>query len=112
MAEIRVGAVAVELVVTVTDDITGAAVDVSTATEKTIYLIPPGFGQTPIKLDAVNDTDGVNGKIKYVTRGVTFDLNKSGDWSIEGFVALADGSQFPTDPTQFTVAPSARYPGL
>lgn len=111
MADLRVGDIGTVLVVIVKDE-TGVVVDVSAATERTIYLTPPGLPTaTPLAFAAVNDTDGVNGKIKYVTRGIAFDLSKSGEWLIEGFASVG-ASSWSTEQSPFTVGKSSRYPTL
>ena len=111
MADIRVGDVGTAMVVAIVDE-NGVAVDVSAATERKIYLTPPGLPPvTPLAFTAVNDTDGVNGKIKYVTQGVLVDLSKSGEWLIEGFAAVGS-SAWSTQQSPLTVAKSSRYPTL
>lgn len=110
MAIPRVGDIGTELIVTIVDDLTGAPVDVSSATMLTIFLTPPGFNSTPLSFVAVFDTDGTNGAIKYVTQGVLADWSKSGQWLIQGFAAVGAGA-WSGDPRPFEVGPSAKYPG-
>jgi flavin-dependent dehydrogenase len=86
MADIRVGDAGTELVVVVVDE-SGAAVDVSSA-GKTIYLRKPDG--TVLTKTAVNDTTGTNGKMKYVTQAG--DLDRAGEWEIEGKVVVGANS--------------------
>lgn len=115
MPAIHVGDVGTELVVAVVDE-TGAVVDISScvaAGTKLIYLTPPG-GPTAV-LQAVFDTNGVNGLMKYVTIAdvsnpttVPGTLSKSGTWKIEGWVDLGT-PEWSCDELSFEVLPSRRF---
>ncbi len=85
-AQLHVGDVGTEIVVTVVDQ-AGAAVNISGATELTIYLTRPN--RTVLTKTAVLDTNGVNGKMKYVTQ--SGDLSVAGTWKVQGYVAGASG---------------------
>lgn len=110
-ADIHVGDVGTSLVVAVVDE-AGDPVDVSAATERTIYLTRPDG--TILTRTAVNDTTGVDGLIRYDTVAnatLPVDFSQSGNWTIEGFVDLG-AAEWSTAATTFVVAPAARWPGL
>lgn len=86
-AEIHVNDVGTALVVTITDE-TGAAVNVATATNLTIWLTKPDG--TVLTKTAVLDTDGTDGKIKYVTQ--SGDLNVKGTWKIQAAITLGSAT--------------------
>lgn len=89
------------LVVAMVDE-TGAAIDVSTATTKQIWLGKPNSPDaTVLTKTAVNDTTGADGKIKYVT--VSGDLSNAGEWSIQGYVVVA-GKEWHSVVSKFQVA--------
>lgn len=88
MADIHVGDVGTELVVTVLDE-DGDAVDVSAATTKTILLRKPGPAGGVLSKAAAFDATGADGRIKYTTQAG--DLDTPGIWSIQGYVVLASG---------------------
>ena len=97
MADIHVGDVGTQFVVTVTDA-DGAAVDVSGALTLQLRFRPPSAptfvcAATPV-------TDGADGKINYVTQAG--DLSEAGEWELQAFVALSGGS-WHSDITRFDV---------
>lgn len=80
-------------------DETGAAVDVSTAITLQMIFTPP-VGTKLTKTASLN-TDGKDGKIKYVTGGT--DLSVAGEWKVEAYVVFADGSWYHSVIRKFTV---------
>ena len=88
---VHVGDVGTELVCEIVeyDETTGAdvAVDVSGATELTIYLTKPNG--TVLTKTASLDTDGLDGKIVYAT--ISGDLSVAGTWRIQAYVAGVGG---------------------
>lgn len=86
-AEIHVNDVGTALVVTIPDE-TGSPVDVSTGTNLKMYLTKPDG--TVLTKTAVLDSDGTDGKIKYVT--VAGDLSVKGTWKIQAAVTLGSAS--------------------
>lgn len=83
--EIHVGDVGTQLVGTVTDD--AVAVDVSLASVKTIVLTKPNG--VVVTKTASFFTNGVDGKLLYTT--IAGDLDRAGEWRIQGHVTLANG---------------------
>jgi len=86
--EIHVGDIGTVLRVTVKDG--DDAVDVSTATTKTIILEDPS-GNNSDKA-ATFTTDGTDGKIQYTT--VSGDLDERGNWSIQAKVVMPSGTWY------------------
>jgi len=84
--EIHEGDIGTVFLVTFKDG-TGA-VDVSSATITKQIILKPPKGSIKTKA-AVFNTDGVDGKIKYVT--VANDLDEVGIWEIQARVALTSG---------------------
>ena len=88
----RKGDVGVPIKVTVVK--AGAAVNISTATTLKILLVKPDA--TLLTKTAVFDSDGSDGKMKYVT--IAGDLDQEGVWQIQGELTMtglkhtADGS--------------------
>lgn len=80
--EIHVGDIGTILRVTITDDDT--AVDISTATTKTIFLKKPD--DTKLTKTAVFYSDGSDGIIQYVT--IDGDLDAAGWWKIQAYVKM------------------------
>lgn len=65
-------------------------VDVSDASQILIYLTKPnGNTFTTLTKTGVLDTNGINGKVKYVTEAG--DLSIKGTWKIQAYVAGVDG---------------------
>lgn len=96
----HVGDVGVELVAELVDT-ADAAIDVSAATVRYIYLTAPD--NTTTRKTAVNDTTGTDGKIRYNT--VAGDLTMAGVWKMQGYVELAAG-KFSATESSFEVKPS------
>jgi len=85
--EIHVGDIGTILRVTITDT---AAVDVSGATTKTIFLLKPSG--TKLSKAAIFTTDGTDGKIQYTT--VSGDLDEPVWWKIQAYVKLPGGEWY------------------
>jgi len=85
------------LEVTCVDD-SGASVDVSTATEKTIYLKPPTGSR--VDKTASFTTDGTDGKIEYQCTGG--ELNQLSLWQIQG-KAVIDGHPYYSEIDTFNI---------
>lgn len=68
--------------VTIEDD--GTAVNIATATSKTIKLKKPGG--TVLSKTAILSTDGTDGKMQYTT--VAGDLDETGEWQIQGYAVI------------------------
>jgi hypothetical protein len=88
----------IELDITDTD---GVAINVSSATVKYIYLKKPSG--TKIKRDAEFTNTGSDGKIQYTT--ISGDIDRAGEWQVEGYVELTDGKFFTTK-DDFVVLPT------
>lgn len=86
-AELHVNDVGTDLVVTVTDE-TGAAVNVATATNITVWLTKPDG--TVLTKTGTLDTDGTDGKVKYTTQ--SGDLSVKGTWKIQAAVTIGSAS--------------------
>jgi len=84
------------LITTIKSD--GTAVDISTASSK-VYRFEKPDGTTA-DVDADFNTDGSDGKLKYVSLIGTYDQN--GDWYIQGVITLATKVQY-TEKKEFTV---------
>lgn len=116
----HVGDVGTAIRVRVRDE-NGAVVDVSAAAAagtKLIYLTSAGIGGASYVLPASFVTDGTDGWIQYVTvaDGVAPDtvpgtLNKSGGWTVHGWVRLSAAIEFTTLKFSFDVDFSPRFPG-
>lgn len=98
--DIRVGDIGTPIIVTLVDE-TGAAVDVSGATEMVILLQPPD--KTLIEKTAEHVTDGTDGKIQYVT--IDGDLSQPKKWLMQARVTLPTGT-WSSSTTSFTVLPN------
>ena len=81
--ELRKNAIGVTLTITFKDD-SDSAIDVSSATTKSIYLQDPAGTVNTHTADFT--TDGSDGKIKYTT-AATSDLDLCGTWRIQGHVS-------------------------
>lgn len=81
-ATLRVGAVGVDLIVPLTDS-GGNPIDLSTATEMTLYLQQPTGTPTTAKV-AQRLGSGTEGRLIYTT--VAGDLPVAGDWKIQARV--------------------------
>lgn len=99
-ADPHVGDVGTELVVVIVDQDL-AIVDVSAATELTIFLKRPGSHGVVLTKTAVLDTDGTDGKIRYNT--VAGDFSVSGLYKIQGKVTLPTGGPFWSADSEFLV---------
>lgn len=88
----------VQFIFTVKDQ-DGAVVDVSLATEMTLYL--DNNTTAPVSKTMTHLTDGLDGKVTYTT--TTSDLNV-GDttWKAQGKVVIA-GNEYPTTIVEFKV---------
>lgn len=79
----------------------GAAVNISSATVKKIYLQKPDG--TVVEKTAVFSSDGSDGKIKYsLEAGV---LDATGEWKAQGYVELSGGQKLRTSNVRFEVEP-------
>lgn len=97
--EVHFNDIGTEFLVTVKDCVSGVstALDVSTATEK--YLVFKAPSGARVEQTAVNNTDGTDGKIKYVT--VDGDLNEVGTWRLQ--VKIVMGGTWRSDVGTFKV---------
>lgn len=86
MDEIHKGDVGTILRVTVTDD--GAAVDISAATTKQLWLRSPS-GAVSTKT-ATFTGSGTDGKLQYTT--IAGDLSSTGDWQIQAYCVFSSSS--------------------
>jgi threonine dehydrogenase-like Zn-dependent dehydrogenase len=84
---------------TITDE-TGAAVNIASASTKTLTFRKPSGKVVPQTAVLVNT--GTDGKMKYVA--VAGDIDETGVWSWQGRVAVS-GGDWKTDIFQFTVQP-------
>ncbi len=75
-----------ELIVTISEG--AVPVDVSTASVKDIVLTKPD-GVTNVTKTAIFDSDGIDGKVKYVT--ILNDLDAVGQWKIQAIITLSTG---------------------
>ncbi len=66
-------------------DADDVVVPIGTATSLTIKLSKPD-GITTLTKTAVLTTDGLDGKLEYVT--ISGDIDQAGPWQIQGFVTL------------------------
>ena len=98
--EVHVGDIGTVFQVTVKDE-TGTVVNINSMSTKKIYLTKPNGDK--LTKDAVNVTDGTDGKMKYTA--VTSDIDKPGTWSIQGYVSGTTGTWF-TDISEFEVYPN------
>lgn len=94
--EIHVGDVGLIFLVTIQDD-TGP-LDVSMATTRHFIFQRPD--KSTLVATAFNNTDGTDGKLFYST--ATGDLDQSGTWMFQAFLAIG-GSQKYSDIGKFTV---------
>jgi len=77
----RVKDVGTKMTVTILDE-NNAAVDISTVTTKEIWLRKPN-GEVITKT-ASFDTDGTDGKLKYIT--IEGDVEIAGTWKLQGYI--------------------------
>lgn len=84
-ATLRVGAIGVDLIVPLTDS-SGNPIDLSTATEMTLYLQQPNASSSVAKV-AQRLGSGTEGRLIYTT--VAGDLPVAGDWKIQARVKYA-----------------------
>jgi hypothetical protein len=89
----HVGDVGVEWIATFRDE-SNVVIDVSTATLKTVTFRKPDAAATEVEKNAVFDTDGTDGKIKYVGEAGFQDVG--GMWEYWGYVELASGLKWHT----------------
>jgi hypothetical protein len=95
----RVGDIGTTFESTITDE-TGAAVNIASASTKTLTFRKPSGKVVPQTAVLVNT--GTDGKMKYVA--VAGDIDETGVWSWQGRVAVS-GGDWKTDIFQFTVQP-------
>lgn len=81
------------------DRYTGTVVDVSGANGLNIIFKSPSA--VVASKSASFNTDGVDGKIKYLI--LNSDLDEAGDWEVQGKATWATGSMFYGDIKKFTV---------
>lgn len=99
--EIHVGDVGTVLEITILDNDTLLALDISSATEKEINLKAPDGEKTQHTATFTND--GSDGKIEYTT--ISGDIDEAGLWRIQGKVILP-GGVFYSDIDSFVVEDS------
>lgn len=92
-SEIHEGDIGTKLLVTVTDD--GSVVDISSASSLSIFIRKPNG--TILTRTGVLETDGTDGKMYYIT--VSGDLDKAGNYKIQGQVVLPAGSYYTSTAT-------------
>jgi hypothetical protein len=95
---IHVGDVGTVITVTIYEDDGTTAIDVSTASTKTIYFKKPDG--TKLAATASFTTDGTDGKIYYTT--VTGDISVAGTYQVQGYVIIGTAKYYSTVGT-FTV---------
>jgi len=95
---IHVGDVGTIIRLTVTEQDKVTPIDVSTATTKTFYFRKPDG--TKINKTAVFNTDGVDGKLKYVT--VEGDIDMARTWQVQAYVEIG-AAKYYSAKTTFTV---------
>lgn len=99
MGTIVAGDVGTPITLTILDE-TGAAVDISTGTQLTIYLLPPGVAEgSATAYAATRVGDGTTGQMTYSL--VAQDVSIAGRWRVQGRVVLASGSYFRTSVAYF-----------
>ena len=81
---IHVGDVGTVIRLTVTEKDGTTPINVSTATDKTFYFRKPDG--TKINRVAAFDSDGVDGKLKYII--VDGDIETVGKWQVQAFVEI------------------------
>lgn len=99
MKSMRAGDSGVEIDFLITEN--GGTVDISSATTKEIVFISPSGARSTKTADFV--TDGLNGKIKYVT--IAGDFTEVGNWGAQAHVVLASG-EYRTSIDTFAVQPA------
>jgi len=92
-SEIHEGDIGTKLLITVTDD--GSIVDISSASSLSIYIKKPDG--TILTRTGVLETDGTDGKMYYIT--VAGDLDRAGNYKIQGKVVLPSGSYYTSTAT-------------
>lgn len=92
-SEIHEGDIGTKLLITVTDD--GSIVDISSASSLSIYIKKPNG--SILTRTGLLETDGTDGKMYYIT--VAGDLDKAGNYKIQGKVILPSGSYFTSTAT-------------
>lgn len=97
--EIHKGDIGTELELVIQED--GVSQDVSTATIKSMRFLKPSGGT--LDVTATFTTDGTDGKIRYITQDG--DLDESGTWSRQAFVAIGSWSGH-SDKVEFKVYPN------
>ena len=95
--EIHEGDIGTKLLVTITD--CGTVVDISTATTLAIYIRKPDG--TMLSRIGTLETDGVDGKMSYITEAGDFDV--AGSYKIQGKVAFPSGASYYTSTATFRV---------
>ena len=95
--EIHEGDIGTKLLVTITD--CGTVVDISTATTLAIYTRKPDG--TILSRIGTLETDGVDGKMSYITEAGDFDV--AGSYKIQGKVAFPSGASYYTSTATFRV---------
>lgn len=85
----RFGDIGTIITLTITDE-TGAVVDISGATTKTIYFVRTD-GSVVTK-SAVFSSNGTDGKVQYTT--VANDLNQVGNWKAQAYVDIPSGKWY------------------
>lgn len=96
----HVGDVGTALVLLIVDQC-GDVVDVSAATAITVFIKRPGSNGATLTKTGVLDTDGTDGKIRYVT--VAGDFTVAGNYKIQGRVTIPTGGPWSSVPAEFYV---------
>lgn len=97
MHSIRKNDVGVSIIVTVQDS-DGAATDVSDATAILFHFLKPDHSE--LEVAGEFNTDGTDGKVKYVT--ASGDIDQEGIWGLDVVVTVSS-QQFTSDATSFLV---------
>lgn len=96
----QVGDVGATITVTINQD--GSAMDISTSTDRNIYLRSPSG--TVTNHTAVFVGDGSDGQIRYTTTDAG-DVGEQGQWDLQADVVMPAGT-FRTSTTTFKVDPN------
>jgi hypothetical protein len=92
-SQIHEGDIGTKLLVTITDD--GVVVDLSDAISLSLFIKKPDG--TVLNRVATLNSDGTDGKIKYIT--VSGDLDVAGVYKLQAKVALSSGSFYSSTDT-------------
>lgn len=102
MPDLQVGAVGVQLLVTIIDQ-DGVVVDISASSARTLYLKRPQPDNRVLAKTATLVGGGTTGQMQYVT--VAGDLDVPGQWHIQGKVVNSTGT-YPSEVLPLPVFPN------